>query len=82
MENEISLFDLEVISKKYQIRIWICRKIGKRWAFLIGAGETLPLPSELIYETKDIGFFVQGENFCKEQIIQELEPLLTKTCVS
>jgi hypothetical protein len=76
MENAISSFDLEVIAKKHQIRIWVCRRIGKRWAFLVGAGETLPLPSELIYETENLGFFIQGENFFREQILEEIKTII------
>ncbi|GAB4285249.1 MAG: hypothetical protein Kow0029_32080 [Candidatus Rifleibacteriota bacterium] len=73
MENVISTFDLEVIAKKHDIRIWLCRKIGRRWAYIIGAGEQRPLPSELIFELDDYGFFVQGDSFIPEAVVEELK---------
>ena len=78
MENVISTFDLEVLSKKFDIRIWLCKKNGRRWAFIVGAGDQRPLPSELIYEFDDFGFFVQGENFDQIRLESEIKELLVR----
>ncbi|MFZ5951301.1 MAG: hypothetical protein ACOYXC_11375 [Candidatus Rifleibacteriota bacterium] len=71
----ISTFDLEVLSKKYDIRIWLCKRIGRRWSFLVGAGEQRSLPSELIYENPEYGIFVQGEDFDHIRLKNEIKIL-------
>lgn len=82
MENVISTFDLEVLAKKYDIRIWLCKKIGRRWSFLVGAGDQRSLPSELIFSTDEFGFFVQGENFDSATIAAEAKKLLEKKIIA
>lgn len=79
MANEISTFDLERLANAYQIRIWQCRKLGRRWSFIAGAGLEKVLPSELVYETGELGFFVQAENFDKIALVSELKKLTTKS---
>jgi len=76
MENVISTFDLEVLSKKYDIHIWLCKRIGRRWSFLTGAGEQKSLPSELIYESPEYGIFVQGEDFDEVSLKSEIQKLI------
>jgi hypothetical protein len=78
MENVISTYNLEVLSKKFNIRIWVCQKKGRRWHFIKGVGEQKLLPSELIFETGELGFFAQGEEFDKENLAFELENILNK----
>ena len=78
MANEISTFDLERLANAYQIRIWQCRKLGRRWSFLAGAGVEKMLPSRLVYETGDLGYFVQAENFNETALIEELKKLTTR----
>ena len=75
MENEISSFDLEILAKKYDIRIWFCKKTGRRWSFIIGAGKQRPLPSELIYSHGNYGFFVQGEDFDDFRLKNDIKKL-------
>jgi len=77
MENVISTFDLEVLSKKYDVRIWLCKKTGKRWSFIIGAGEQRSLPSELIFEEDEYGVFVQGESYDEGSLIREIQGKFT-----
>ncbi|MGM0599934.1 MAG: hypothetical protein ACQETH_08985 [Candidatus Rifleibacteriota bacterium] len=79
MGNEISSFDLERLAKKYDIRIWFCKKTGKRWSFLVGAGEQRPLPSELVYFNGDFGFFVQGEDFDDFRLKNDIKELVQKS---
>ncbi len=78
MANAISTFDLERLAKKYGVRIWLCRRIGRRWSFVEGAGVERVLPSELIYESAETGVFVQGEEFdeagIKAEVISLLQP--------
>ncbi len=76
MANAISTFDLERLAKKYGVRIWVCRRIGRRWSFIEGAGEERVLPSELIYESDETGVFVQGEEFDAAGIKAEVHSLL------
>lgn len=76
--KEISSFDLELIAKTFDIRIWYCKKLGKRWSFVCGAGEQKVLPSELIWENEDSGIFVQGEIYNKIDLIQRIEQLFTE----
>ena len=60
------------------MRIWLCRRIGRRWSFVEGAGVERVLPSELIYESVETGVFVQGEEFdeagIKAEVISLLQP--------
>ncbi|PKL47023.1 MAG: hypothetical protein CVV42_14540 [Candidatus Riflebacteria bacterium HGW-Riflebacteria-2] len=79
MANEISLFDLERLSNSYQIRIWQCRKLGRRWSFIDGAGPEKVLPSQLVYEEGDLGFFVQAESFDEASLVDELKKLVKKS---
>ncbi|MBU1106704.1 MAG: hypothetical protein KKB51_08575 [Candidatus Riflebacteria bacterium] len=79
MANEISTFDLERLANAYQIRIWQCRKLGRRWSFIAGAGVEKVLPSQLVYETGDLGFFVQAEDFNETSLVEELKKLTSHT---
>jgi len=79
MANEISTFDLERLANAYQIRIWQCRKLGRRWSFIAGAGVEKVLPSQLVYEAGDLGFFVQAETFNEAALVEELKKLTTKS---
>jgi hypothetical protein len=79
MANEISTFDLERLANSYQIRIWQCRKLGRRWSFIAGAGPEQVLPSQLVYEAGDLGFFVQAESFDELSLVAELKKLTTKS---
>jgi len=79
MANEISTFDLERLAERYQIRIWQCRKLGRRWSFITGAGPEKVLPSQLIYEQGDLGFFVQAEDFDEASLVEELKKLTNKS---
>lgn len=81
MENVISTFDLERLAKTFGIRIWVCRRTGRRWAFIEGAGEERVLPSELIFENENTGVFVQGEDFDLQRLTAEVERLLNPTAV-
>lgn len=76
MANAISTFDLERLARTFGVRIWICRKIGRRWSFLDGAGEEKILPSELIYECGETGVFVQGEEFDQLGLVAEISRLM------
>ncbi|NCB38994.1 MAG: hypothetical protein EOM80_09510 [Erysipelotrichia bacterium] len=81
MANAISTFDLERIAKTYKVRIWLCRKIGRRWSFIVGAGEERVLPSQLLFETGETGVFVQGEDFDEAGLKSELTRLTTVSTV-
>jgi len=77
MAKEISLFDLERLSRKYDLRIWQCHRIGRRWAFINGFGEEKVLASFLIYENSETGIFIQADSpdhaDLKNEIINLLE---------
>ena len=78
MVKEISSFDLEILSKAFDIRIWYCEKIGRRWSFICGAGEQKVLPSELFWENEDSAIFVQGEGYNQVELLSKIEELLTR----
>jgi hypothetical protein len=79
MANEISTFDLERLANAYQIRIWQCRKLGRRWSFIAGAGEEKILPTKLVYEAGDLGFFVQADDFDEASLVDELKKMTKKS---
>jgi hypothetical protein len=79
MAKEISSFDLEILAKKHNIRLWFCEKIGRRWSFIVGAGEQRPLPSELIYSDKNHGMFVQGEDYDQIELEKDVKNLFEKS---
>ena len=79
MANEISTFDLERLANAYQIRIWQCRKLGRRWSFITGAGVEKVLPSQLVYENGDLGFFMQAETFDEASLVEELKKLTIRS---
>ncbi len=79
MASEISTFDLERLAERYQIRIWQCRRLGRRWSFIAGAGPEKVLPSQLVYEQGELGFFVQAESFDETALVEELKKLTNKS---
>ncbi|ADA67602.1 conserved hypothetical protein [Thermotoga petrophila RKU-10] len=68
---------LEEIAEKYDCKIWISEKIGKRWSFYrdLKAGREKFLPAELIVENERFGVF--AEDFPKDKR-DEVIPLLKK----
>ena len=53
---------LEEIAEKYDCKVWIARKIGKRISFIPGlkAGKERFLPPEVVYEDEKIVIFSEG----------------------
>jgi len=67
---------LDEIAITYNCKIWVARKIGRRWAYIDGlkAGKELFLPAELIYEHDNIGVFVEGlEISQKDMVVKRLD---------
>ncbi len=81
MANAISTFDLERLAKAYNIRIWLCRRMGRRWSFVEGAGPERVLPSELVFENAETGVFVQGEDYDKQGLTAEISRLMQQTAI-
>lgn len=81
MANVISTFDLERLAKAYDIRIWLCRRMGRRWSFVEGAGAERVLPSELVFENADSGVFVQGEDYDRSRLTAEIAALMAPQAV-
>lgn len=81
MANGISLFDLERLSRKYNLRIWQCRRTGRRWAFVNGFGEEKVLPSFLIFENSETGIFIQADSSDHPALKQEIIDLLGGTAL-
>jgi histidinol phosphatase-like enzyme len=72
---------LEEIAEKYDCKIWISEKIGKRWSFYrdLKAGREKFLPAELIVENERFGVF--AEDFPedkKDEVIPLLKKILDK----
>ncbi|ABR31442.1 hypothetical protein SU69_08115 [Thermosipho melanesiensis] len=55
---------LNTIVKKYNCKIWINKKIGKRTSFVEKAGNEYYLPPEVIYEDEE--FIIFSENLNKK----------------
>lgn len=68
---------LEEIAKKYDCKIWISEKVGKRWSCYgnLKAGEEQFLPAELVLESGRFGIF--AENFPWNRR-EELLPILSR----
>lgn len=68
---------LEEIAEKYDCKIWISEKIGKRWSFYrdLKAGREKFLPAELLVENERFGVF--AEDFPEDKK-NEVIPLLKK----
>lgn len=81
MANAISSFDLERLAKTFGVRIWLCRRVGRRWSFIEGAGIEKLLPSQLLYESSDTGVFVQGEEFDEQALAGEIKNLLSPAVI-
>ncbi len=81
MESVISTYDLERLARTYQVRIWFCRRTGRRWSFIAGAGEEMLLPSELIFENEETGVFAQGEDYDKNSLTAEVKRLVTPVAI-
>ncbi|MCD6551114.1 hypothetical protein [Thermotoga sp.] len=72
---------LEEIAEKYDCKIWISEKIGKRWSFYrdLKAGREKFLPAELLVENGRFGVF--AEDFPKEkkgEVIPVLKEILER----
>jgi histidinol phosphatase-like enzyme len=72
---------LEEIAEKYDCKIWISEKIGKRWSFYrdLKAGREKFLPAELLVENERFGVF--AEDFPedkKDEVIPLLKKILDK----
>ncbi len=81
MANAISTFDLERLARTYDIRIWLCRRMGRRWSFIEGAGPERVLPSELVFENAETGVFVQGEDYNHSALIADITTLMMPKAV-
>ncbi|SHH22417.1 hypothetical protein [Thermosipho atlanticus] len=53
---------LNQIAEKYQCKIWVCQKIGRRISYIEGlkAGKEYYLPPEILWENENYVIF--GEN--------------------
>ncbi len=79
MEKEIFISELEKIASRYSIRIVLAEKMGKRWSYLVGAGEELLLPSKLIRKFGNYAIFVEGELENEEKVADEIQVLFEST---
>ncbi len=75
MEKEIFTSELSSIAKRYNIRVWIAEKMGRRWSYVVGAGKELFLPSRMIAKIGKYAIFVEGENFDREMIAASVRKL-------
>ncbi|HIP92151.1 MAG TPA: hypothetical protein EYH25_01650 [Thermotoga sp.] len=76
---------LEEIAKKYDCKIWIAKKIGKRISYISGlkAGKEKFLPPEVVYEDEKIVIFSEdlpekAKGTVAKKILQSLKKELTK----
>ena len=76
MLNRISSFEMERIAARHRVKLWLAKRSGRQWAFVIGGGQGRNLPAELIGEIGDIGIFVEGEEYDPHTIIADVQELL------
>ncbi len=81
MEKETFISELEEIASHYGIRIVLAERMGRRWSYLVGAGEELLLPSRMIRRFKNYAIFVEGNLEDEERVANEVQRLFEKTCL-
>jgi len=71
---------LERIAEKYDCKIWLAKRIGKRLAYINGmkAGRERFLPAEKIYEKDNIVVFAEGLKKPIDEIHDVLEKAVEK----
>lgn len=78
MEKETFTSELERTAKTYNVRLWLAKKLGRRWSYVIGGGSEKLLPAALIGEIGNYGVFVEGENYDVEEILKNVGEILSK----
>jgi len=69
---------LAYIAKKYDCKIWLTKRIGKRLAYIseMKAGEEKFLPANKVYERDDIVVFSEGLDTLNSEILEILEKVV------
>lgn len=69
---------LDYVAQKYDCKIWLAKKIGKRLAYIneMKAGEEKFLPADKIYEKGDIVVFSEGLRDLNSEILEILEKVV------
>ena len=75
MEKGIFISELNRLAQRYNIRVWVAEKMGKRWSYVVGAGEEFFLPSQMIAKIGKYALFVEGESFNREVIADSVRKL-------
>jgi len=64
---------LEVLSKRYSCKLWIARRLGRRWSYVAGFGRESLAPARLILEAGDLAVFGEVDDAVVEEIASSLE---------
>ncbi len=79
MVREICISKLNEMAKTYKTRIWIAKRMGRRWSYIVGAGEESLLPAKLIVENKNYAIFIEGKSDHWREIKNEAKKILKLT---
>ncbi|ONN26514.1 hypothetical protein XJ44_08610 [Thermosipho affectus] len=63
---------LNKIAKKYNCKIWINKKIGKRISFIEKAGNEYYLPPEVLYEDSEYIIFCENIHSKDDEYLRKL----------
>lgn len=64
---------LEGLSKRYNCKLWIAQRLGRRWSYVTGFGSESLVPARLILESGDLAVFGEVDDAVVEEIASLLE---------
>ncbi|MCD6252846.1 MAG: hypothetical protein J7J80_00350 [Thermotogae bacterium] len=64
---------LEALSKRYNCKLWIARRLGRRWSYVTGFGSESLAPARLILESGDLAVFGEVDDAVVEEIANSLK---------
>ncbi|WP_456398569.1 hypothetical protein [Mesoaciditoga sp.] len=78
MEKEICISELKRLSHLYDIEITVAKRAGRRWSYVVSAGEEKLLPSQIIDRFKGYALFVEGKDFNNEAVVNAFRKIIEK----
>ncbi|MDK2865320.1 MAG: hypothetical protein PWP37_1512 [Thermotogota bacterium] len=61
-----------MLSKRYQCKLWIARRLGRRWSYIAGFGSERLAPARMVKEFSDIAVFGEVDEDLAVEIAKEL----------
>ncbi len=78
MEKEICISELKRLSHLYDIEITVAKKAGRRWSYIVNAGEEKFLPSQIVDQFEGYALFVEGKDFDNEAVVNAFRKIIKK----